>query len=68
MYVILHELAHLCNFNKYGIPINGHGSEFKKIFKALVKESINLQIYTYKNYNESPVEYCGIIINSHILS
>ena len=67
MYVILHELAHLCNYDDLGNPIQGHGSEFKKIFKTLVKESIKLGIYNYQNYNESPVEYCGIIINSHIL-
>ena len=33
MYVILHELAHLCNYNQNGIPIQGHGDEFKNIFK-----------------------------------
>jgi predicted metal-dependent hydrolase len=68
MYVIIHELAHLCNFDKYGNPIQGHGIEFKRIFKFLIEESINIGIYDYQNYNDKPVEYCGIIINTNILS
>lgn len=67
MYVILHELAHLCNYNVNGIPIQGHGDEFKNIFKILVIESILLNIYTYIDYTTQPEEYCGIIISSTIL-
>lgn len=67
MYVVLHELAHLCNYNKYGIPILGHGEEFKDIFKFLVLEAIELGIYEYENYVANPVSYCGIVINSTIL-
>jgi hypothetical protein len=67
MYVVLHELAHLCNYDISGNPIIGHGYEFKNIFRLLVQESINIGIYEYKNYQKTPVEYCGIIINSTIL-
>ena len=67
MYVILHELAHLCNYNPKGIPIQGHGNEFKDIFKLLVVESILLNIYTYVDYTTQPEEYCGIMISSTIL-
>jgi hypothetical protein len=67
MYVILHELAHMCNYGKDGRPIQGHGDEFKSIFKILVTESINLNIYEYQNYRENPVEYCGMQLNSSIL-
>jgi hypothetical protein len=67
MYVILHELAHLCNYNETGHPIQGHGDEFKNIFKLLVVESILLNIYTYVDYTSQPEEYCGIIISSTIL-
>lgn len=67
MYVILHELAHLCNYNEIGHPIQGHGDEFKNIFKLLVVESILLNIYTYVDYTSQPEEYCGIIISSTIL-
>jgi hypothetical protein len=67
MYVILHELAHLCNYNQNGIPIQGHGDERKNIFKLLVVESILLNIYTYVDYTTQPEEYCGIMISSTIL-
>lgn len=67
MYVVLHELAHLCNYNKYGTPIIGHGFEFKLIFKFLVEEAIKIGIYTYTDYKRNPREYCGIKIESSIL-
>lgn len=67
MYVILHELAHLCNYTRSGYPIQGHGQEFKDIFRLLVIEAIKLGIYQYKDYSQSPQEYCGIIINSTII-
>lgn len=67
MYVILHELAHFCNYDPRGYPINGHGDEFKAIFKLLVVEAIKIGVYSYTDYNKQPQEYCGIMINSHIL-
>ena len=67
MYVVIHELAHLCNYDDHGNPIIGHGKEFKRIFKILIEESINIGIYEYVNYFNSPVEYCGMTINSTIL-
>jgi predicted SprT family Zn-dependent metalloprotease len=67
MYVILHELAHFCNYNQHGVPIQGHGPEFKQIFRLLVVEAIDIGVYQYKNYSTEPQEYCGLIINSSIL-
>lgn len=67
MYVVLHELAHLCNYDKNGYPIQGHGEEFRMIFKFLLTESIKIGIYEYENYNKSPKEYCGIYLSSSIL-
>lgn len=67
MYVILHELAHLCNYDRLGNPIQGHGIEFKEIFKLLVIEAIKLNIYQYIDYSETPKEYCGIVISTTIL-
>jgi predicted metal-dependent hydrolase len=67
MYVVLHELAHLCNYDKQGNPIIGHGKEFKYIFKTLVSESIKIGIYKYINFSKEPKEYCGIVINSTII-
>lgn len=67
MYVCLHESSHLCNYTKEGIPVQGHGEEFKHIFKFLVEESIKIGTYEYINYSENPTEYCNITINSTIL-
>lgn len=67
MYVILHELSHMCNYDENGYPINGHGNEFKYIFYILVKEAIEMNLYIHKNYKESPVEYCGIMLTTSIV-
>lgn len=67
MYVILHELGHLCNFDPNGYPIHGHGEEFKSIFKLLVVEAIKIGVYNYTDYSKQPQEYCNIVVNSTIL-
>jgi predicted metal-dependent hydrolase len=67
MYVVIHELAHLCNYSRDGTPIIGHGREFKEIFAFLVSESIKLKLYEYEDYSKSPKEYCNIVINSSII-
>jgi hypothetical protein len=67
MYVVLHELAHFCNYDEDGNPIQGHGSEFKYIFKFLLIESIKIGIYDYTDYYENPEPYCGILLTSSIL-
>jgi predicted SprT family Zn-dependent metalloprotease len=66
IFVVLHELAHLCNYDKYGNPIIGHGFEFKHIFKFLVEEAIKIGIYTYTDYSKTNKEYCGIKITTNI--
>lgn len=67
LYVVLHELAHLCNYDRYGNPIIGHGEEFKAIFAFLVRESIKIGIYKYEDYRINNAEYCGVLINSSII-
>lgn len=67
MYVILHELAHLCNYHKNGLPIVGHGPEFKKIFKHLVEKAIEIGVYEYQDFVRKPKEYCGLVINTSIV-
>lgn len=67
MYVSIHELGHLCNYTHNDIPVNGHGPEFKMIFKFLIEESIKIGVYKYVNYYKQPVEYCGLTISSSIL-
>lgn len=67
MYVVLHELAHFCNYDENGSPIQGHGSEFKYIFKFFIIESIKIGIYDYIDYYENPEPYCGLLLTSSIL-
>jgi len=61
MYVALHEMAHIA------CPEIGHGELFKKIFKFLVEQSIEINIYKYDDYESKPVEYCGMMLSSNIL-
>lgn len=58
MFVIIHELAHI------GSESYGHGKEFVLLFIYLLKKSVELKIYEYHDYSKSPVEYCGININT----
>lgn len=60
MYVLLHELAHMCN------ETVGHDDSFRQVFKFLVKESIRCDIYKFENYYKKPKEYCGITLDSVI--
>jgi hypothetical protein len=68
MYVILHELAHLCNYDHNSKPIIGHGIEFLKIFKFLIDEAIEIRVYKYVDYQKKPVNYCNLELNSQITS
>jgi len=67
MYVLLHELSHLCNYSPDGYSIEGHGDEFRNIFKFLTEQAIQIGVYKYVDYNLKPTEYCNIIINSSII-
>nr|WBF70691.1 hypothetical protein [Megavirus caiporensis] len=62
MYVVIHELAHVA------CPEIDHTELFKKIFIFLLKISIDINIYEKNNYEENPVEYCGLTINENLLS
>ncbi len=61
MYVAIHEMAHIA------CPEIGHGELFKKIFKFLIEQAIEINIYSYDDYDSKPVEYCGMILSSNIL-
>lgn len=61
MYVVIHELGHV------GCPEYGHTPLFKKIFKFLLEQSIEIDIYTPIDYRINPQPYCGMIINEYIL-
>lgn len=58
MFVIIHELAHIGSENY------GHGKEFVLFFMYLLRKSVELKIYEYQDYSKTPVEYCGININT----
>lgn len=62
MYVAIHEIAHV------GCPEIGHTPLFKRINKELLKCAIECNIYSYKDYNTYPEDYCGIILSNNILN
>lgn len=61
MYVALHEMAHIA------CPEIGHGDLFKKIFKFLTEIAIELKLYKLDDYENNPVEYCGMMLASNIM-
>jgi hypothetical protein len=61
MYVAIHELGHLMTEEI------GHPQSFWGNFKILLKEAVNLGLYTKTDYAMKPVEYCGINIKSSVL-
>jgi len=61
LYVAIHEMAHMA------CPEIGHGNLFKKIFRFLTLEAINMGIYIKDDYSTNPVEYCGMILSSSIV-
>lgn len=67
MYVVIHELAHMGNYDSRGNPIEGHGLEFVEKFRFLLQQAIKLGIYSYQDYSKTPKEYCGITIYKNVL-
>lgn len=61
MYVAIHEMAHI------GCHEIGHTRLFKNIFAFYLKIAIELDLYYYENYDENPIEYCGMILSSTII-
>ena len=62
MFVVLHEIAHI------GTKSIGHTPEFWDNFKWILKEAVNTGIYTSQDFNNKPVEYCGIQITDNPLN
>ena len=61
MYVTLHEMAHVA------CPELDHTALFTEIFIFFIKIATQLSIYTKSNYEEKPEEYCGLVINEHLV-
>lgn len=58
MFVALHEMAHLES------KTIGHNKEFWDNMTEILKAAIELGIYTYVDYKEMPVKYCGIQVTA----
>ena len=57
----MHEMAHIA------CPEIGHGDLFKKIFRFIALEAINIGLYRKEDYSQNPVEYCGMTLSSTIV-
>lgn len=53
MFVLLHELAHIMSTSY------GHFQEFKTNFAYITHVAVQLGLYQYINYSESPTQYCN---------
>ena len=61
MYVGMHEMSHIA------CPEVGHGDLFKKIFHFIALQAVNINLYEKEDYDQYPVEYCGMTLSSSIL-
>ena len=61
MFVSIHELAHI------GTKDIGHTFKFWENFKFLLECARDIKIYTPENYNEFPINYCGLDITHNPL-
>jgi hypothetical protein len=58
MFVVLHELAHIMSDSV------GHNNEFRTNFKFLLEHASKINLYDPVNYQDSPIQYCGLKINN----
>ena len=58
-FVAIHELAHIMTVSI------GHTSEFWQNFRFLLKNAMDLNLYTAVDYKKKPVEYCGMNITDN---
>lgn len=61
LYVTVHELAHLMTSDV------GHTDSFWKNFRFILREAVNIGLYTKVDYAKEPVKYCGIKISSSVI-
>jgi hypothetical protein len=61
LYPVIHEVSHLaCNEV-------GHTPKFWKLFKQILQEAIDIDIYKKQNFKANPQPYCGLILSTSIL-
>ena len=56
-FVAIHEAAHMASVSE------GHGAEFKAVFKFLLEQAVRIGIYQKHDFKQKPVEYCGLKIH-----
>lgn len=61
MYVVLHEISHVA------CPEYNHTPLFKKIFRFLCEEAIEMGLYQRIDFGRHPREYCGMKITDTII-
>jgi hypothetical protein len=61
MYVALHEISHVA------CPEYNHTPLFKKIFRFLCEEAIEMGLYQRIDFMKTPREYCGMKITDTII-
>jgi predicted metal-dependent hydrolase len=61
MYVAIHELSHIMTKEI------GHTDTFWANFKFLLEEAIDIGLYSKKDFNREPADYCGIKITNSIV-
>ncbi len=62
LYVAIHELAHIMTFRE-----KGHPPAFWDNFRLLLREAMDIGIYTKVDYGSKPTNYCGIKITSSVV-
>lgn len=58
MFVILHEAAHVANYDEWG-----HETRFWSIFKYLLEEAQEIGVYRAVDYTRFPKDYCGFTLD-----
>ena len=61
MYVVIHEISHVA------CPEEGHTDLFNQIFEFLCRIGITMGLYKKIPFNDSPVDYCGMMITDSIV-
>jgi hypothetical protein len=54
-FVMLHECAHIANYNGWG-----HDDRFWTVFKFIIHEAVEAGVYEPVDYVKHPKQYCGI--------
>lgn len=61
MYVAIHELAHIVSKNY------GHDREFVENFQKLLRRAMDMGLYSYVDYSQTPEKYCNMTLNTMVL-